>query len=238
MQLNARETCALMGVSEKTIYRWVKHRKLPAFRINGQYRFSRAEVLEWATAQRVNVPEHVLCDPGEHASAMPCLAEALKAGGIHYRIGGADKASVLQAAVDVMPLSEDVDKSLLLRMMLARETLASTGIGNGVALPHPRSPIVLHVPRPMIALCFLEHGVEYGALDGKPVHAIFAIISPTIASHLGLLSKLAFALRQQTFAEAIARQETREEIVEIAARIDDAVSRQTVGAPPKEGENA
>jgi nitrogen PTS system EIIA component len=235
MQLNARDAATLMGVSEKTIYRWIRHSKLPAFRINGQYRFNRAEVLEWATAQRVNVPEQVLCDPGEQAAAVPMLVEALKAGGIHYRVGGAEKASVLQAAVDLMPLSEDVDRSLLLRFIVARENLASTGIGNGVAIPHPRSPIVLHVPRPMIALCFLEHAVEFGALDGVPVRAVFAIVSPTVAAHLGILSRLAFALRQEGFADTIARQGTREEIVEAAARIDDMISRRAAGDTAEEG---
>ena len=45
----------LLKVSEKTVYRWVNDRSLPGYRVSGQYRFNRAELLEWATAQRVNV---------------------------------------------------------------------------------------------------------------------------------------------------------------------------------------
>ena len=49
----------------------------------------------------------------------------------------------------------------------------STAVGDGIAIPHVRNPVVLHVGRPAIALCFLERAIEYGALDGKPVrHAV------------------------------------------------------------------
>jgi len=233
MQMTASEAAALMGVSEKTIYRWVKHSRLPAFRINGQYRFSRAEVLEWATAQRVNVPDSVLCQPSEQDAAVPDLAGALRLGGIHYRVEGTDKASVLKATVDVMPLGEDVDKSFLLSVMMARETLGSTGIGDGVAIPHVRNPIVLHVPRPLVSLCFLEHAIEFGALDGKPVHTVFAIVTPTIAAHVALLARLAFALRQPSFVEVLARQGSREEIVAAAAAVDRAVSLRSANAAAK-----
>jgi PTS system nitrogen regulatory IIA component len=65
----------------------------------------------------------------------------------------------------------------------------------------------------MATLCFLEHPIEFGALDGQPVHTLFTIVSPTIKAHLHLLSRLAFALRQPAFAEVIARQGSREEIL-------------------------
>src|SRR5438034_985186 len=61
-----------------------------------------------------------------------------------------------------------------------REALQSTGVGDGIAIPHVRNPIVLHVSRPMITLCFLERPIDFGALDGKPVHVLFSLISPTV----------------------------------------------------------
>jgi PTS system nitrogen regulatory IIA component len=141
------------------------------------------------------------------------LADSLRAGGIHYRIGGADKTGVLKSVVEVMLLPEEVDRQFLLQVLLARESLGSTAIGNGIAVPHVRNPIVMHIPRPMATLCFLEHPIEFGALDGQPVHTLFTIVSPTIKAHLHLLSRLAFALRQPAFAEVIARQGSREEIL-------------------------
>ena len=221
MNMTVREAAGFLGVSEKTIYRWVKQQKLPAFRINEQYRFNRVELLEWAASHRVNVPADILCEPDRGPGRLPGLEEALKAGGIYYRIGGRDRDSVLQAAVDVMPLPEEVDKSFLLRVLVAREALGSTGVGNGIAIPHVRNPIVLYVPRPMATLCFLEQAVDFGALDGAPVHTLFTLVSPTISSHLHVLSRLSFALRDPVFAEVIERQGTREEILAVAVSLDD-----------------
>jgi PTS system nitrogen regulatory IIA component len=219
-----------MNVPEETIYRWIKQDKLPAFKINEQYRFNRAELLEWATAQRINVPVDIFREPDKGKASSPGLSEALKAGGIHYHVGGTDKDAVLKSAIDVMPLPEEVDKPFLLRVLVARESLGSTGVGDGIAIPHVRNPIVMHIPRPMVTLCFLEHAIEFGALDGKPVHTIFTMISPTISTHLNLLSKLAFALRHPDFAGVIARQGTPEEILASASSIDSSVSRRP-GAP-------
>jgi PTS system nitrogen regulatory IIA component len=54
MQLTVRDAARLLNVSEKTIYRWVAERRLPAQRVGDQYRLNRAELLEWATQNRVN----------------------------------------------------------------------------------------------------------------------------------------------------------------------------------------
>ncbi|HSA03637.1 MAG TPA: helix-turn-helix domain-containing protein, partial [Candidatus Paceibacterota bacterium] len=93
MQLTVRNVAELLNVSEKSIYRWINEGGLPAYRISGQYRFNRAELLEWATRNRVNVPPQVLSEPVKESDPLPDLAEALQAGGIFYRIGGRDKES-------------------------------------------------------------------------------------------------------------------------------------------------
>ena len=85
-------------------------------------------------------------------------------------------------------------------MILARESLGSTGFGGGIAIPHVRNPIVLHIPRPMITLCFLETPIEFGAIDGMPVHTLFTLVSPTVRAHLHLLSRLTYGLRLPDFS--------------------------------------
>jgi PTS system nitrogen regulatory IIA component len=211
-KLTVREAASLLNVSEKSVYRWIKQGVLPAYRINDQYRINRAELLEWATAQKIHVSPEIFAEPESEAEQPPTLEEALRAGGIHYRLGGSDKPSVLRAVVDTMQLPEDVDREFLFQVLLAREALGSTGIGDGIAIPHVRNPIVLHLSRPSVTLCFLEQPVDFGALDGQPVTTLFTIISPTIRAHLHLLSRLAFALRAQRFSEAVRTQASREEI--------------------------
>ena len=139
MDLSVRDSAQLLKVSEKTIYRWVKQGKLPAYRINEQYRFNRAELLEWATSQRLNVSADIFAEP-DGGGPVASLTDALKAGGIHYRLSGIDKLSVLQSLVEVMPLPEEVDRPFLLQVLLARESLGSTAPGQrhrGAARPQP-----------------------------------------------------------------------------------------------------
>ena len=213
MQLTVRDVASLLSVSEKTIYRWIKDRSIPTYRVNEQYRFHRAELLEWATAKKVAISADVFHEPVDPTAPSPTVVESLMAGGIVYRLGGRDVESALRAVIETMHLPDDVDREQLLRVLIAREALGSTGVGDGVAIPHVRNPIVLHVPRPIIELCFLEHPVDFGALDGKPVYCVFALVSPTVRTHLSLLSRLSFVLRDPDFRAVLERQGLRDEIV-------------------------
>jgi PTS system nitrogen regulatory IIA component len=220
LQLTVREAARLLRVSEKTVYRWVAKRRLPAHRVGDLYRFNRAELLEWATANRVNASPELSGEPAEAGGALPGLAEALDAGGIFYRLEGGDRDAVLRSLVRTLRLPEGVDAAEVYEVLRARELLGSTSVGDGVAIPHPRHPLVLQVTRPTVTLCFLETPIGYGALDGKPVSALFAILSPTVRAHLHLLSHLAFALHQPGFRAAVARQGSRQEILREAERAD------------------
>jgi PTS system nitrogen regulatory IIA component len=148
----------------------------------------------------------------------------LSAGGIHHDVPGTDRSSVLREVVARLPLPAEVDREFVTAVLEAREAMGSTGIGDGIAIPHVRNPIVLHVSRPMVTLCFLENSVDFGALDGQPVRTLFALISPTVRAHLHLLSQLAFALRDPSFKNVVSRQGPREEILEEARRIESALA--------------
>ena len=123
-----------------------------------------------------------------------------------------------------MKLPEDVDPEFLYQVLLAREALGSTGIGDGIAIPHVRNPIVLHLSRPTVTLCFLEQPVDFGALDGQPVSTLFTLVSPTVRAHLHLLSRLAFALRHPRFKAAVQSQASREEILDALREAEAAVA--------------
>jgi nitrogen PTS system EIIA component len=219
MKLTVREASKLFNVSEKTIYRWIEAKGLPAYRINKQFRFNQTELLEWAAACRTNFSPDLLHEPESGSEPLPDPVQALAAGGIHYRVGGADRNSVLRSVVELLRLPDHVDREFLLEVLLAREALGSTGIGDGIAIPHARNPIVLNVERPIITLCFLENPVEFDALDGLPVTVLFTLINPTVRAHLHLLSRLAFILSDKGFREALRRQGSRDEILTEARRV-------------------
>jgi PTS system nitrogen regulatory IIA component len=223
VQLTVRDVSRFLNVSEATVTRWIKQRGMPAQYVGGQYHFNRAELLEWATANRIQVSLEMFDHLGTEEESVPDLAEALEAGGIFYQLPNTNKERALRALVQVLPLPEGIDRELLVRLFLAREASATTGIGDGIALPHVRNPIVLHVARPMVTLCFLERPVEFGALDGKPVHVLFSLICPTMRSHLQILSRLSHALHDAKFKEVVTRQGQREEILQEARRVEAAL---------------
>ena len=141
MQLTVRDVAKLLAVSEKSVYRWLDQQSLPAYKVNNQYRFNRAELLEWAMANRVNVSKEMVSEPESAGIPLQNLAEAIKTGGIYYRVGGIDKVSALRAIVELIHLPHEVDREFLFSVLLAREEMASTGIGDGIAIPHVRSII-------------------------------------------------------------------------------------------------
>jgi PTS system nitrogen regulatory IIA component len=224
VNLSVRETAGLLKVSEKTIYRWIKQQAIPAYRFQDQYRFNRAEILEWATSRRLSVASEIFEEPEIEGQGVPSLLDAVEAGGVFYRVSGCDKESALREVVELLRLPDEVDRSYLLRVLLAREAIASTAIGNGMAIPHVRNPVVLHVGRPSLTLCFLEQPIDYGALDHKPVNTLFTIISPTTRAHLHLMAKLVFVLRDAAVLNAIAKQESRQAILDAIRRAEQVLA--------------
>jgi DNA binding domain, excisionase family len=223
MQLSVKDAAVILNVSEKTIYRWIKQESIPCYRINEQYRFNRAELLEWATSRRIQVSPDIFAEKDKLALPLPTLSEALRSGGVFYRVGGADQPSVLQNVVELLNLPEEVDRQFLYQVLCARETLGSTGIGDGIAIPHVRNPVVLHVSKPTVSLCFLENAIDFKAIDNKPVDTLFTLISPTVRAHLHLLSRLGIVLRDERVKQSLRARATREELMEAFSQAESAL---------------
>ena len=218
MQLTVKDAATALKVTEKTVYRWIQSGGLPAYRVAGSYRINRAMLFEWATSKRINFPT---TEPVEDVELlpMPGLAEALEAGGIHYRVGGASKEEILQALVDLLKVPDAVDRPALLQAF-TREQLQSTGVGDGIAMPHVRNPAILDVATASVCLCFLETPVAFGALDGKKVHILFTPLSPDVRHHLHLLSRISFALRNPRFKRLLDGEARRDEIITAARALE------------------
>lgn len=231
MQLSVRDTARLLEVSEKTVYRWAQKGEIPFTRVNDQYRFNRVELLEWATARKIPLSPAIFVESESQGLPLPSLSAALEAGGVFYRIAGTDVPSVLEEVVHHLRLPEEVDRDHLLQVLLAREALGSTGVGEGIAIPHVRNPIVLHVPRPTVTLCYLEKPVEFGALDGQPVTTLFTMVSPTVKAHLHLLSRLAFCLRDRHLKSILAGEPSRELLLQAFRQVEAELPGARPGTP-------
>lgn len=205
MDLSVREVARLLSVSERTVYRWAERGSIPAHRLHDQYHFNRVELQEWAASQKRRVAPGLFTD-GDAPEPPPSLAAALERGGVHYGVAGSTRAEVLHALSRLPGIPAGVDRDLLYQLLLGRETLASTGIGEGIAVPHARDPLVLRVAGPTVLLGFLAQPVDFGALDGVPVRVVFTLLAPSIREHLRTLSRLAFALHDPVLRRLLAEQ--------------------------------
>lgn len=203
MQLNLRQVSSYFGVNESTLRRWIAQRALPAHQAGDRLYFNPVELWEWAAEAGVQVSRALLEDARRSDEEVPPLAALLREGGIFHDVEGDSKHKVLEAFVERLPLPPEQDRHFLLDVLEAREALGSTGIGDGIAIPHVRNPIVLQVERPFVTLCLLRHPVDFAAVDGKPVHALFMVVSPTVPMHLRILARLAFTLRDPTLRQML-----------------------------------
>ncbi len=220
MEWTIKSVAKMLNVSESAVYKWIEHAGLPALRVQGRYRFNKTELLEWATANGIRVSAEFITDNAPENVSSSGIADAVRAGGVFYGVSGKNKETVLKSVVRLIRLPKTIDRKFLLQMLLAREALGSTGVGGGIAIPHPRTPIVLQVDRPTIALLFLKQPVDFGAVDGMPVDTIFTLISPTVRTHLQLLSRLAFLLHEPSLKKTIQQRADENKILETIRRIE------------------
>jgi PTS system nitrogen regulatory IIA component len=227
MQLTIREAATYLGVSEPTVRRWISQRGLPVHEVHERFYLNPLELWEWAAANNIPVSRGLLDKARRSPDESPPLADLLRAGGIFHDVEGSTKGDVLRAFLDRLPLPPQQDRAFLLSVLEAREAMGSTGIGNGIAIPHVRNPIVLHIDRPFVTLCLLRHPVEFDAPDGKPVHALFLVVSPTVPAHLHILARLGFVLRDESLRELLRSSAPPDDIL---GRIEMVESSRTTGS--------
>jgi PTS system nitrogen regulatory IIA component len=190
--------------------------------VRHQYRLNSVELQEWAAAHGYRISSELFASEG---AAGPSLAEALERGGIHAGVGGASREEVIAAISELPGIPAHVDREMLRQLLLAREALGCTAFGNGIAIPHPRDPLVLGLREPSALLCFLAHGVDFNAADGQPVGALFLLLSPSVRGHLQMLASVARALKDPTLLELVKTQAPPKAILDRLRALEPAEER-------------
>ena len=113
-----------------------------------------------------------------------------------------DKAGVIKALGQMRAKGTRVNGADVARVLMEREQLQSTGIGEGVAIPHGA---MVQLDTQHAALLVMPRGVDFAAIDGQPVYIIFAVLGPKRATgeHLKTLARVSRLLRNKTFRERL-----------------------------------
>ena len=213
MQLTFRDIEKAFEIEEETLYQWLNKRGMPAIKANDQYYFNSVEVLEWALKNRVRLTAGALKLCERARQGQDVITPALMRGGVYFGLTGNLREEVLGKVLDLLVLPEHIQKSALKEMLVSREQAGTTAIGNGIAIPHVKHPVVLAGMEPIVGLFFLEKAVDFSSPNGEAVHTLFVILSSSFKWHLSLLSRLAFCLQDEEVKAALKRRASKEEIL-------------------------
>jgi len=125
------------------------------------------------------------------------------------------KKEVLKELVQALSSAHGIkDSANILEALLEREELGSTGIGQGIAIPHGKSDSVSGV---VAALGISKRGIDFDALDGEPVHIFFMLIAPSNSAgiHLKILAKISRLLKDKFFRQALREAKTSRDALKL-----------------------
>jgi len=211
VELKIKDIVDLLQISEKTIYRWIKDKKIPCYRINHQFRFNRAEINEWILSNKIELSSSLR---NISITQNPYnLAELLEKGGIISDVTGKNVREVLQSAINKIYTPADLSKEDLFTALMSREEMMPTAIGHGIAIPHPRSPIVTISDNASVSICYLDVPLDFGALDGQEVHTLFILLTESPRRHLDVLSRISYLCHDAVFLEMLKNQSQKENIL-------------------------
>jgi len=143
------------------------------------------------------------------------LSDLLSPAAINLNLASSDREAVLGELVAQIPqlAKQPAAREALLRALREREQLHSTGIGDGIALPHARNALVGLVDHSIIVFGRHPNGVPYGALDGIPARLFFLVIAPTVTQHLAILARLSRLLREPKLRQNLLTADRPEKVV-------------------------
>ena len=141
------------------------------------------------------------------------LAELIVRGGVYRNVSGGYSREILTNIISLLPAFPSLKTGALLQAVLEREALMPTGIGKGIALPHPRTPLLGEEDEAFAAIAFPVQPLDWNTPDGSKVHTIFLIVSKSAKQHLGVLSRINFLCQDETFYSLLKAQASKEEII-------------------------
>lgn len=213
MHYTIEEVSRLLHLPVSTVQRWIRQGSIPVYKHEGRYVFLKKDLRKWARSHGIALAPESQEAFVQNPAHDDGLLSAMKRGGVLHGIRGNDASEVLKSVVEAAPLDPSIDRHALFVRLLEREELSTTGIGHGVAIPHPRSPLQDGPREPSISTYFLESPVDYGAIDRVPVFVLFLMLSPSPKIHLRLLAKLSHLLRDNAFADFLKRKPSADDLL-------------------------
>jgi PTS system nitrogen regulatory IIA component len=218
--LTPKEVAELFDLPLVTIQRWEHQGKIPFKIIHNQKCYQKKEILNWARSH-----DFIIKSNREQKSikSIKLLTHSIRRGGIYYNVGGTDIYSAFEKSLNLLKFIDPADKEMVLNELLNREEMTSTGIGNGIAIPHTRNRIELKIQEIFVPVFFLKESIEFRAIDTMPVNIFFMIFTTNTGEHLKILSKISFILQNEDVIHCLQNKNKRDCLLPIISNIEDKI---------------
>lgn len=150
------------------------------------------------------------------------ITKLIKNGAVLFDVAGVTPNEVYKNVVDAVKLHNAFEKKAIYEALCERESLMSTAVGNGIAFPHSRIPIIKADSDQRIYVVYLKDAIDMEAPDSARVYVMFIILSSNLKEHLAILSKLGIVIRSEGFRTFL---KTRPNVDALTARIDDILTQ-------------
>lgn len=225
MDLKIKDVADMLHVSESTIRGWIVEGNIPHYRMNQHYYFSRNEIENWVISHQFdktheNSPFTRKKEKEFATSEVPAtggikqfsLLRAIHKGDVLHHIAGKNKEELIRNTIKKTAKQLHVDADAITEMLLDREKMMPTALNNGIAVPHTRD-FLLNTHQDAVIVVFAEEPLEYGALDGIPVHTLFFLFACEDKRHLHLLAKIAHLSHQSAALNLFQQKPSKEQFL-------------------------
>jgi len=148
------------------------------------------------------------------------IMEFLNKKAMTTNLKASDKEGVIKELVELLAKAGDIkNKDELIKALLTRESLGSTGIGQGIGIPHAKSSAVKSL---VAAFGLSQKGVNFDSLDGEPAYIFFLLIAPeeSAGPHLKALARISRMLKDKYFREMLRKSKDEKEVLKIVEEED------------------
>lgn len=148
------------------------------------------------------------------------ILEALNKDAIIDDLKAKDKKGILEELVSPLVETTGIDQEILVKVLIERERLGSTGIGGGVGIPHGK---LVDLKSITLGVGISRRGVDFESMDGKPTHIFFLLLTPENSTglHLKLLARVSRLLKKGPFKESLLQELDRDEIYHAISEEDE-----------------
>ena len=215
------ETASYLKVSEKTVMRMIRDKKIPCAKVAGQWRFVRTVLDDWLLKRMNVVPDNNLGVLLRSDNVIVPLSRLLRPEFIIMEIRPGPKRDVLEQLAKPFTAYGIVDDiHAFVRRLCRREGMVSTAIGRGIAIPHVRNPADNPSGGPLLCMGICREGTDFESFDGKPTRLFFLVYTDSEVVHLRVMGKLTGLLHSEETVERIIYASGPHEVLSMVVKED------------------